>query len=162
MGSQRDRKAHNYVVRNNRKRLRHLLGKHPELRTSSEAWIVAAAVLGNPGILPWLFQREVCPDSRLGEGGDTPLMLATDYGDLAIMRTLLEYGADPNAKNSVGDGPLERALDQHNLDAVQMLANFGANLQQIDELALWSVQNDNWTEGLELLDKLGISLPACP
>jgi ankyrin repeat protein len=162
MGAQRDRKAHNYVVRNNRKRLRHLLGKHPELRTSSEAWIVAAAVLGNPGILTWLFQRGVCPDSRLGDGGDTPLMLAVGYGDLHVMRTLLEHGADPNAKNSDGDDAFYRAMSEKQPDAMRLLAEFGADLTQLDKNELWYIQDTHWAEGLAVLNELGISIPAYP
>jgi ankyrin repeat protein len=37
-----------------------------------------------------------------GPGGSTPLMNATLYGDLAMMRPLLDGGADPNARNDVG------------------------------------------------------------
>ena len=161
MGAQRDRKAHNYVVRNNRRRLRHLLGKHPELKTSSKAWIVAAAVLNNPCILTWLFQRGVSPDSRLGEGCDTPLMLAVGYGDLTVIRTLLEYGADPNAKNSAGDDAFHRAMSEKQPDAMRLLAEFGADMTQLDEHELWYIQHTNWTEGLVVLNELGISLPTC-
>ncbi|QDT08017.1 Ankyrin repeats (3 copies) [Rubripirellula lacrimiformis] len=162
MGTQRNRKAHSYVVRNNRKRLRHLLGKHPELRTSCEAWIVAAAVLNNPGILTWLFQRGVSPDSRLSANGDTPLMLAVSLGDLPVMRTLLEHGADPNAENSDGDNAFLRAIREKQADAMRLLAEFGADFNHLDDSELWYIRDTNWSEGLAVLSELQITLPTSP
>jgi hypothetical protein len=40
MGKRRNELAYNLVVRGNRPRLRHLLGKHPEFKTSDDAMLV--------------------------------------------------------------------------------------------------------------------------
>lgn len=137
MGVQRDRKAYGCVLRNDRKRLRQLLGKHPELLTSPDAWIVAAAVLNNPGILGWLVSRGVNPDSRLGARSDTPLMLAISLHKNSIVETLLKLGADPDARDELGDTCLSRAIDERNVPAMRMLADFGADLSLTDSATLW-------------------------
>lgn len=159
MGGQRDRKAYGCVIRSDRKRLRHLLGKHAELRTSPNAWIVAAAVLDNPRMLPWLFSRGVSPDSRLGDGGDTPLMLAIAYDDLAVMQVLLDHGADPNARDPLGDTCFTRAIIDRKPGAMRLLAENGADLKLVDELEVrWAAENGH-TDVLEVLHEPGVPVP---
>ena len=132
MGVQRDRKAYGCVLRNNRNRLRQLLGKHPELLTSSDAWIVAAAVLNNPSILGWLVSRGVNPDSRLGTDSDTPLMLAISLHENSTVETLLKLGADPDARDNLGDTCFSRAIAECNVPAMRMLVDAGADFSLTD------------------------------
>lgn len=162
MGAQRDRKAYGCVLRNDRKRLRHLLGKHAELRTSPNAWLVAAAVLHNPRMLPWLFSRGVCPDSRLGVGGDTPLMLAMAYDDFAVMQVLLEHGADPNARDALGDTCFTRAISDRKPAAMRLLAESGADLNLVDPLEIWWAAKRGWTDVLDILHEFGVPVPESP
>lgn len=159
MGVQRDRKAYGCVIRNNLKRLRQLLGKHPELSTSNDAWIVAAAVLNNPGILGWLISRGVNPDSRLGTESDTPLMLAISLHKNSTVKTLLRLGADPNARDDLGDTCFTRAIVECNAPAMRMLADSGADLSLTDPVTLRYAVNEKQTDVIDgLLDLFGPTL----
>jgi ankyrin repeat protein len=67
-----------------------------------------------------------------GSGGATPLMTAALYGDPALVRTLLERGADPNVANDAGatalmwaaaDSAKVRLLVEHGADVNARAAN---------------------------------------
>jgi ankyrin repeat protein len=64
--------------------------------------------------------------SLRGPGGSTPLMHAVLYGALADVRTLLDGGADPNAKNDAGATALMWAT--RDLDKTRMLLDRGAKV----------------------------------
>jgi len=57
-----------------------------------------------------------------------PLHSATSRGDAALIRKLLEKGADPNAKQQGGWTALHNAAAQGNLEAVRLLRSNGADL----------------------------------
>jgi len=67
-----------------------------------------------------------------GSGGITPLMYAGLYGDAASARTLLDMGADPNARNDAGATALMWAVDD--VEATRLLLDRGAdpNLRSAD------------------------------
>ena len=84
--------------------------------------------------------------SRLEREGTTPFLLAADRGDTALMRQLIELGADPllpNAENTTplmaaaGLGttaPLEEAgTELEALEAVQLLLELGADIDAVDD-----------------------------
>lgn len=85
--------------------------------------------------------------SEVGTEGATPFLFAADRSDLALMRLLLELGADPllpNADNTtplmaavgVGtDAPLEEAGGEENesVEAVNMLLGLGADINTVDK-----------------------------
>lgn len=62
--------------------------------------------------------------SLRGPGGSTPLMNAVLYGDVALMRTLLDGGADPNARNDAGATALMWATND--LEKTRLLLDRGA------------------------------------
>ena len=41
----------------------------------------------------------------------TPMLEAVEQGNYAVIKVLLEHGADPNAKNQIGFTPLSRARE---------------------------------------------------
>jgi ankyrin repeat protein len=89
------------------------------------------------------------PDGTLGEGA-TPLMRAARKGDLAVMRTLLDGGADPAARTARGATPLlylagfgglgrfgeydlSRATDAEFAEGIRLVLDRGASLAEADE-----------------------------
>lgn len=160
MGKRRNLRAYNFVRRGNRRALRHLLRKHSDLRTSSDANLVFAAIWHNRGMLRWLLDHGVSPDCRLGELGNTPLMQAAADGDLWAMQMLLKYGADANAINAYSENPLGFAVAWQQAEAVRLLIAAGADVNNTEDSGPDRTQLDwaelsQWPEGIEALRSAG-------
>ena len=70
-----------------------------------------------------------------GRGGNrnyTALMLASKYGELKIVKLLLEKGADINAKDNRGYTPLSEASIYGQLEVAKLLLEKGANVNAKD------------------------------
>jgi len=65
----------------------------------------------------------------VGEGGYTPLMLATGNHAEPVVQALLKKGADVNAKNSGGVTALMIAAANSRADMVELLVRAGANVK---------------------------------
>lgn len=63
-----------------------------------------------------------CPDS----GGQTPLFWAVTRGNAAAVKTLLDYGANPNFVNKLGEIPLHWATEAGNCACLTLLLEGGA------------------------------------
>lgn len=162
MGKRRDEQTYFLVRKGNRKRLRRLLTRHPELRTSDSAQLVFAAIWHNRGMLRWLLERGVSPDSGRGEGGrgNTPLMQAAADGDVFAIETLLEFGADPNALNNASENPLGFAVTWEQIRAIELLVAAGAEINNTDDSGPGLTQLDmaelsGWSEVASVLRRLG-------
>ncbi len=60
--------------------------------------------------------------------GHTPLHLACSYKpDLEIIKSLLDAGANPDAKND-GETPLCKAVETADINVVQLLLQYGASV----------------------------------
>ncbi len=68
--------------------------------------------------------KSLHPDSL----GQTPLMLSSFWGQLPIMRSLLEKGADLNQQDEIGDTALHKAIKNGFDDAAKILIRAGADL----------------------------------
>eukprot|EP00794_Sanderia_malayensis_P012755 gene12755-14062_t len=69
--------------------------------------------------------------------GDTPLHLATscyvtEPKYVEVVRQLLENGADFNAANKIGDSPVHNAASLGNFGIIEVLIEYGCNLEVID------------------------------
>lgn len=160
MGRRREEQACNLVRRGNRKRLRAMLDRHMELRTSDTACLVLTAIWFNRGMLRWLLEQGVSPDCRLGENGNTPLMQVAADGDLAVIKLLLAYGADVHALNDVNENALGFAVAWQQPDAIRLVVAAGADVNDTVDSEPGRTQLDcaelsNWTEGVTLLRELG-------
>ncbi|HET7179366.1 MAG TPA: ankyrin repeat domain-containing protein [Chryseosolibacter sp.] len=63
------------------------------------------------------------------DGGWTPLHLACHYGQSAIVRLLIDSGADVNtiAANAIGNTPLMAAIAGRNAEIIKLLIDTGAD-----------------------------------
>jgi ankyrin repeat protein len=116
-------------------------------------------------------------DAALGEGA-TPLMRAAKKGDIAVMRTLLDHGADVNVamKNGgtalmfvsgrgglgrFGVYDLKRATDTEFLDGARLFLRHGAEINAVDaagQTALHSAAVQRDDEFIALLADNGARL----
>ena len=69
------------------------------------------------------------PDKDFRDGfGDTALHVAIFQDNLLVVKLLLEYGYDPNAKTlRNGNTPLHNAVAASNVEAAKLLLQFKAN-----------------------------------
>ncbi|HBN76658.1 MAG TPA: hypothetical protein DD473_12740 [Planctomycetaceae bacterium] len=122
-----------YIRRNYRNRLSLLLDKYPYLLSSHESLIVFSTIWSNRALLPWLLERGVHPDCRMGKNCNTPLMQAASDGDIETMSILIAYGADCNARNQVNELPLGFACTWKQWAAAALLIDSGADVNGIED-----------------------------
>jgi len=120
-------KAWFYTRRGDRKRLRRLIAKRPQLRTSDESLILFNSIWYNRNLVPWLLELGVSPDCRLGTRSNTALMQAASEGDIMLMELLVNFGADVEAVNEDCERPLGYACAWNQPDAAKLLLEHGAN-----------------------------------
>ena len=87
-----------------------------------------ATQYGKNGAALALIELGADPGQGVGEGGYTPLMLATANHDQALVEALLKRGADINASNSGGVTALMIAAANSRADMVELLVRAGANV----------------------------------
>ena len=95
--------------------------------------------------------------------GNTVLHYAADWEYAGAIKTLLEKGADINAKNANGETCIFNAAKSNNPDIIQLLVDGGASVKDRDNLGStplhiavrWGAQ-----QSAEILIKLGININA--
>jgi ankyrin repeat protein len=83
---------------------------------------------------------------KFGKKNSTPFLLAAGTADVPLMKKLLEHGADPTIRNSIGWTPLmfaagigsgpegdEPGTKDEALDAVKFLLDIGADIDAVDK-----------------------------
>jgi len=70
--------------------------------------------------------------------GDTPLHIASIWGDIDAIETLLAAGADINARGDMNCTPLHYAVSQNKVEAAKSLIKHGALLDIKDEISGWT------------------------
>lgn len=68
--------------------------------------------------------------NRASAEGDTPLMYAAYWGKTVYTKALLEYGADPNAKDTDGYTPLHLAAAKGHFQTVKILLQKQASVDE--------------------------------
>lgn len=86
--------------------------------------------------------------------GKTPLMLATLYGKIEIVRLLIKAGANVNAKNKDGSTALKWTVSNNYNEIAKLLIAAGANVNEQDDqgntILIWAARCD-CTEIVKLL-----------
>lgn len=121
----------------------------------------AALREGSPRKLRAVLSRGADVNAR-DAAGNTPLMLATTYGDVASMRLLLERGADVNAANHEGATALMRAAVD--FEKLRLLVERGANVNAQSKLGntplMLAARPNNSHPAVELLLARGANAKA--
>lgn len=88
--------------------------------------------------------------------GDTPLHTVCTWGDVSAVKTLLEAGANVNARGDMDGGPLFNAVISGNADVIRILLENGADRTMVNNWGITPLQyaqNINAPKKiLELLD----------
>jgi ankyrin repeat protein len=66
--------------------------------------------------------------NAMAANGDRPLNTAAAAGDAAIMKLLLDHGADPNLPSQAGSTPLQDAALRGDAESITLLVSHGARI----------------------------------
>lgn len=108
--------------------------------------------------LPLLLLVLLSSGSVLAQDLNEQLLAAARKGDPALARTLLEKGADVNAKTRYGATPLSYACDRGSVELVKLLIEKGANVDVKDTFygatpIIWAAQKGHAEVVKVLLEK---------
>ena len=102
--------------------------------TSEFRFDIEAAQTGNTLATLDLLKKGLDVNARDDQDGRTILMHAVWFGQLDVMRILIDKGADINAKNKKGVTALILATDKGNAELVRFLLDNGADVNAKDSL----------------------------
>ena len=145
-----------------------LIVKHPEHINATGGYYMTpavAALAGRHFELAQVLHRNGSSVDPQGRSGFSTLHSATRYWNLEMVRVLLDYGVDVNAKSNSGSTPLSYALmfNFENVDpsVVRLLLDHGAdpNLQASDgQTPLYRASRHGKVEIVRLLVERGASI----
>lgn len=134
-------------------------GADPNARSAQDLTALGiAAQYGKNDAAVALVEVGADPGRTVGEGGYTPLMLATANHSGPLVQALLNKGADVNARNAGGVTALMIAAANGRADMVELLVRAGANLKvQTDrgDTALSIARAKGDAKVIKLLDESG-------
>ncbi len=108
--------------------------------TTGEGALHIVIKRGDETYLRYLLARGADPNLRDGRG-DTPLLLAVQYGQNGMVEILTKAKANVNLGNGGGETPLIRAVQKRDLALVRELLAAGANPDQTDNVAGMSARD---------------------
>ena len=120
----------------------HLIAKHPEHVNAKggnyKTPMQIAAIAGHADILSLLLEHGA--DVEDGAKAWTPLHRASWKGNLEAGQCLIDHGADINARTTLGETPLFRAVYQEHVEFARMLLNNkrGASINVLDDNLGWT------------------------
>ena len=86
------------------------------------------------GIITYLLKVRACtPRTQIEKSGASPLYDAARMGTYDMVKSLVNYGADPNIATKTGLTPLHQAAARGNLDMVKDLVQAGAEVNAVAE-----------------------------
>ncbi|CAK9028306.1 unnamed protein product [Durusdinium trenchii] len=102
-------------------------GNAEETKKSAETLLIRAAVRGWQRWLPCLFDAGINPDAT-ADMGFTALGIASQFGQTAVAKSLLQARADHNKRMEDGSTPLLLAAQYGRLEIASMLLQAGADI----------------------------------
>ncbi len=86
------------------------------------------------GIITYLLKVRACtPRTQIEKSGASPLYDAARMGTYDMVKSLVNYGADPNVATKAGLTPMHQAAARGNLDMVKDLVQAGAEVNAVAE-----------------------------
>jgi uncharacterized protein len=95
--------------------------------------IPRAAKANDVGKVRQLLSDGASPNQTDEDGTTTGMHVTAANGNLQIMAILYKAGADINARNSVGDSPLDLAAEHDQLEAAKLLLEMKARVNDQDK-----------------------------
>lgn len=121
-----------YAVKHNEPKIFRLLGKYQanfNLADQDGLTALAMAVIDNKAnAAVAMLDNQANPDFAMGAAKYNALMLAVTKGNQQMAQTLLQYKANPNARNAAGLTPLMIAAHNNQEMMVSLLLKAGANV----------------------------------
>lgn len=149
-----------HAVRSNEPKVFRLLGKHKanfNLLNKEGLTALAMAVFDNKAnAAVAMLDNNADPDLAMGAAKYNALMVAVKKGNLQMAQTLLQYKANPNAKNAGGLTPLMIAAFSNEDMIVSLLLKAGANLALKDDhgkTALILAKENDAKKAIVILEK---------
>ncbi len=118
-------KAETYIRKQNFRKLRSLLKKHPRLKVQEFNSLLLFAHAFNRGFLQRLINLGV---RTSWHDGNNLLMHAAFTGDQSLLRLAFENGIDVNERNHHGETALGYAISYNQIDCAKQLVAWGADL----------------------------------
>lgn len=153
-----------YGVRSNEPKIFRLLGKYKadfnKVNKDGLTALALAVVDNKANAAVAMLDNNANPDIAMGEAKYNALMLAVKKGNLQLAQTLLQYKANPNAKNAAGLTPLMIAAFDNQENLVTLLLKSGANpdLKDADGKTALNLAKENQASKTEAL--LSNSVPS--
>jgi ankyrin repeat protein len=149
-----------HAVRSNEPKVFRLLGKHKanfNLLNKEGLTALAMAVFDNKAnAAVAMLDNNADPDLAMGAAKYNALMIAVKKGNLQMAQTLLQYKANPNAKNAGGITPLMIAAFGNEDMIVSLLLKAGANPALKDDqgkTALMLAKENDAKKSIAMLEK---------
>jgi len=149
-----------HAVRSNEPKVFRLLGKHKaDFNIVNKQGVTALAMAVNDNkanAAVAMLDNNANPDFAMGAGKYNALMLAVSKGNLVMAQTLLQYKANPNAKNAGGVTPLMIAAHKNQDMIVSLLLKAGAKADTKDDegkTALQIAKENDAQKTLVMLEK---------
>ncbi|EQL03178.1 pfs, ankyrin repeats & 6-phosphofructo-2-kinase [Ophiocordyceps sinensis CO18] len=125
--------------------------------------ITLAAENGHEGCIDALILHGADINWGLDESSRRPLQVAAGRGHCHVLRKLIQSGADVNWHTTSGYGALIEASSHSRLDAVKVLLDNGARINDTDNgkrtSLHWAIEKSTWHSGVvELLLERGIEV----
>lgn len=154
-----------YGVRSNEPKIFRLLGKFKadfnKVNKDGLTALALAVVENKANAAVAMLDNQANPDTAMGEAKYNAMMLAVKKGNLSLVQTLLQYKANPNAKNAAGLTPLMIAAFDNQDMITTLLLKSGANpdLKDADGKTALTLATENQADKTQAVLSHAQSIP---